>query len=108
MDKFGEGKATRCILVYSGIHYDRIAFTMGLDLPSEWDETKWATDNDEVIDKARELCKKLQNAHYYTDTQDMVAKCEVPGCDWVGEGVKSMREHTKSTGHAAFDELVLD
>ena len=55
MDIYGLEKESRCILLYSGIHYDRIAQTFDLALPADCDVTQWTTDNDEVLQKAKEL-----------------------------------------------------
>ncbi|KHO01123.1 Ovarian tumor, otubain [Metarhizium album ARSEF 1941] len=52
---FGEGKQDRCILVYSGIHYDRVAFSYSdfphnvASLPPEMDRSIWPTDDSEVL-----------------------------------------------------------
>jgi ubiquitin thioesterase OTU1 len=68
---------TRCIVVYSGIHYDRIAFAM-------------------------DLGQKLREQHYFTDTTDFIITCQV--CGWVGEGTKGAATHIKETGHSEFVE----
>ncbi|KAM7196320.1 ubiquitin thioesterase OTU1 [Rhypophila sp. PSN 637] len=103
VDRFGENMENRVIILYSGIHYDRIAFAMDLSYPVEADETRWRTDDDEVLEKARQLAKRLQSMHYYTDTTDFVIKCEV--CQWIGKGTKEANQHTKETKHAKFGEM---
>ncbi|KAG7284176.1 hypothetical protein NEMBOFW57_010538 [Staphylotrichum longicolle] len=103
VDRFGEGKSNRVIILYSGIHYDRIAFCMDLSYPVEVDVTRWATDDNEVLDKARQLAKRLQSLHYYTDTTDFVIKCEV--CNWIGQGTRGAAKHERETGHSQFGEL---
>lgn len=109
VDTYGLDKDTRCILLYSGIHYDRIAQSFDLGLPVDMDVTQWRVDNDSVIDKAKQLAAKLKSAHYYTDTQTMAIRCEVPGCEnWLGSGQKDMIKHTKETGHTAFSELSIE
>ncbi|CAK7266344.1 ubiquitin-specific protease otu1 [Sporothrix epigloea] len=109
VDTYGLDKDTRCVLLYSGIHYDRIAQTFDLGLPVDMDVTQWRSDDDSVLEKAKELAKKLKSANYYTDTQTMAIRCEVPGCEnWLGAGQKDMIKHTKETGHTAFSELSLD
>ncbi|EFX06158.1 otu-like cysteine peptidase [Grosmannia clavigera kw1407] len=109
VDTYGLDKDTRCILLYSGIHYDRIAQTFDLGLPVDMDVTKWGTDDEAVLAKAKELAAKLKGARYYTDTQTMAIRCEVPGCEnWLGSGQKDMIKHTKETGHTAFSELAID
>ncbi|KAH7322982.1 OTU-like cysteine protease [Stachybotrys elegans] len=84
---FGEGKEERCILVYSA------------------DITKWSTSDDEVLDKALELVKKLNAAHYYTDTEGLILRCDVPGCEWIGSGQLEGRKHAEKTGHVQLSEI---
>ncbi|KAK4194466.1 hypothetical protein QBC40DRAFT_259970 [Triangularia verruculosa] len=103
VDRFGEGKSTRIIILYSGIHYDRIAFALDLSYPVDCDVTKWDTHDEEVLDKARQLATQLQRMHYYTDTTDFVIKCEV--CHWIGKGMKEAGGHQKETGHMEFNEM---
>ncbi|KAF6819659.1 ubiquitin thioesterase otu1 [Colletotrichum plurivorum] len=109
--KFGENKESRCILVYSGIHYDRVACSPSeppythSDLPPELDRTNWSTSDDTVLDKTRELIRKLHEMHYFTDTVEFLLRCTVPGCDWIGNGEKEANKHAKQTGHMGFDEI---
>ncbi|KAK3305558.1 uncharacterized protein B0T15DRAFT_485152 [Chaetomium strumarium] len=103
VDRFGEGKSTRVIILYSGIHYDRIAFCMDLSYPVEVDVTKWSTDDEEVLEKARQLAQQLQRLHYYTDTTDFVIKCQV--CNWIGQGTRDAAKHETETGHNQFGEM---
>ncbi|KAK4642037.1 ubiquitin-specific protease otu1 [Podospora bellae-mahoneyi] len=105
VDRFGEGKETRIIILYSGIHYDRIAFALDLSYPVDCDVTKWDTQDKEVLTKARQLAAQLQRMHYYTDTTDFVIKCEV--CQWIGKGMKEAGVHQKETGHKEFGEMTI-
>lgn len=105
VDRYGEGKPTRCLLLYSGIHYDRIAFTMELSLPVEFDEVKWDVENGEVLVMAQKLAKQLKEKHYFTDTTDFVLRCDVPGCNWIGAGMVEASKHMKETGHQALSEM---
>ncbi|KAK0669963.1 hypothetical protein QBC41DRAFT_355454 [Cercophora samala] len=105
VDRFGEGKETRIIILYSGIHYDRIAFALDLSYPVDCDVTKWDTQDEEVLTKARQLAAQLQKMHYYTDTTDFVIKCEV--CNWIGKGMKEAGVHQKETGHKEFGEMTI-
>lgn len=108
---FGENKRDRCILVYSGIHYDRVAFTYSeaphkiVSLPPEMDRTLWPTDDDEVLQKTQELVKGLHQSHYYTDTEGLILRCEVPGCDWIGSGQAEGSKHAQQTGHFELCEI---
>ncbi|KAK3689970.1 hypothetical protein B0T22DRAFT_183049 [Podospora appendiculata] len=106
VDRFGEGKDNRVIILYSGIHYDRIAFCMDLSYPVEVDVTKWQTDDDEVLVKARQLAQQLQKVHYYTDTTDFVIKCEI--CNWIGQGTRDASKHERETKHSQFGEMKIE
>lgn len=108
VDKFNEGQPKRIILVYSGIHYDTIAlspsdppYTKAV-FPPELDQKVFDTYDEEVLIKARELCKVLQNRHYYTDTAGFSIKCN--DCGWLGKGEKGAQEHAEKTGHYNFAE----
>ncbi|KAK3313942.1 hypothetical protein B0H66DRAFT_537190 [Apodospora peruviana] len=103
VDRFGENKENRVVILYSGIHYDRIAFCMDLSYPVEVDVTRWQADDDEVLSKALELAKRLQNLHYYTDTTDFVIKCEI--CNWIGQGARDASKHEAETKHSMFGEM---
>ncbi|KAF4121588.1 hypothetical protein GMORB2_1996 [Geosmithia morbida] len=108
---FGENKRDRCVLVYSGIHYDRVAFTYSefphktSTLPPEMDRTLWPTEDDEILNKTRDLIEKLNKAHYYTDTESLVLRCDVPGCDWIGSGQAEGSKHAQQTGHVELSEI---
>lgn len=108
---FGEEKRDRCILLYSGIHYDRVAFSYcdppynSPSFPPELDRTIWPTDDNEVLKKSEELVKKLNKAHYYTDTDGLILKCDVPGCEWIGSGQREGQKHAAATGHVALSEI---
>jgi len=95
--------------MYSGIHYDRIAQTFDPGLPGDLDVTQWKADSDAVLEKAKELARKLKSANYYTDMAVMPIRCEVPGCEnWLGAGEADMIKHTQETGHTAFSEMSLE
>ncbi len=93
-------------MLYSGIHYDRIAFSMDLTHPVEVDVTKWSAYDDEVLGKALELAEKLNRLHYYTDTTDFVIRCEI--CNWIGQGTRDAVNHEKETGHGQFGEMAIE
>ncbi|KAM0490673.1 hypothetical protein ACHAP8_011291 [Fusarium lateritium] len=109
--EFGEEKRDRCILVYSGIHYDRVAFSYAdppynsPTLPPELDQAVWPTGDDEVLRKTEELIQKLNKAHYYTDTDGLILRCDVPGCDWIGSGQLEGQKHAEATGHVDLSEI---
>ncbi|KAM3498668.1 hypothetical protein MY10362_008027 [Beauveria mimosiformis] len=109
---FGEGKRDQCILVYSGVHYDRIAFSYSeyphTDpmLPIEMDRTVWPIEDEEVLIKAQELVGKLHGTHYYTNMDGLVLKCDIADCAWIGSGQAEGQRHAAETGHAQLSEIV--
>jgi ubiquitin thioesterase OTU1 len=74
-------------------------------LPPELDQAVWPTDDDEVLKKTEELVQKLNKAHYYTDTDGLILKCDVPGCDWIGSGQLEGQKHAEATGHVELSEI---
>ncbi|KAI2777878.1 OTU-domain-containing protein [Daldinia loculata] len=103
----GNGYAMRCVLVYSNVHYDRVAeiFVEGQEV-MEFDVTRWAADesSDHIIARAQEMCRKLKDEHhYYTDTSDFVVTCNE--CGWVGQGREALAKHSLSTGHTKISEI---
>ena len=108
VDRFNEGMPKRCILVYSGIHYDTIAVSQsnpymmdGYALPEEDIKIFDATD-DAVLAAALELCAELKKRHYYTDTAGFQVQCNICKKTLVGE--KGATEHASQTGHYDFGE----
>lgn len=102
VDRYNEGASKRCIVVYSGIHYDTIALSFPGEPPEK--DLKQFEDfiKDEILPPAQELCKKLQEKHYYTDTAGFQLKCEDCGAKLVGE--KGAQQHAAETGHYNFGE----
>jgi len=104
VDRFNEGKPRRCILVYSGIHYDTIAFVpSGSPTYDPSNDIKLFDSKDEVmLEAARQLCGELKKQHYYTDTQKFAIKCNT--CGWEGAGERGATQHAEETGHTDFGE----
>ncbi|KAK4988636.1 ubiquitin-specific protease otu1 [Elasticomyces elasticus] len=115
IDRFNEGRPTRCILVYSGIHYDVLALSPSApphahsDNPPEFDRkvfdvvrVEGVEEDGGVLEAARELCKVLQSRHYFTDTHGFAIKCNK--CGWTGKGEKDAVAHAQETGHYDFGE----
>lgn len=104
VDRFNEGRPKRCILVYSGIHYDTIAFVeQGVSTLDDANDVKLFDSSDDVIlEAARQLCGELQRKHYYTDTQKFDIKCNT--CGWQGAGERGAIQHATETGHTDFGE----
>ena len=108
IDRYNDGRPTRCILVYSGIHYDTIALSPSdpphkqAYAPPEFDTKVFDALDDVVLQNAVELCAVLQGRHYYTDTAGFTLRCNVCGFSAMGE--HGATEHAKKTGHMDFGE----
>jgi ubiquitin thioesterase OTU1 len=55
--------------------------------------------------QTQKLVAKLNKAHYYTDTEGLILKCDVPGCDWIGSGQVEGKKHAEETGHVDLSEI---
>ena len=105
VDVFNDGQARRVVLVYSGIHYDVVAVTPYAGAPLEEDVKVFDVADGldgGVLDAAKELCGKLRERHYYTDTKGFGIRCKV--CGWKGKGEQGATQHAMQTGHMDFDE----
>jgi ubiquitin thioesterase OTU1 len=104
VDRFNEGRPRRAVLVYSGIHYDTIAFVpAGSSTYSSEDDVKLFDASDDVmLEAARQLCGELKKKKYYTDTQKFDIKCNL--CGWKGAGERGAVLHAEETGHVDFGE----
>ncbi len=76
---------------------------MVADAPPELDKRVWDSDDDDILMKAKELCRKLQAKHYYTDTGGMAIRCNI--CKWIGHGEQQAARHAKQTGHYDMIEM---
>ncbi|KAG9243432.1 hypothetical protein BJ878DRAFT_510677 [Calycina marina] len=109
VDKFNEGATTRCILVYSGIHYDTIVQSPSepphthATNPPDFDRRVWETEDDAMLSKALQLCEVLQGKNYFTDTGGMAIRCETCQTVIYGQGQASM--HAQQTGHYDMAEV---
>ncbi|KAK9561433.1 ubiquitin-specific protease otu1 [Aspergillus fumigatus] len=108
VDRFNEGPPTRCVLVYSGIHYDTIALSPSdppythAYAPPEFDTKVFDAADPVVLEKALALCEILQRKHYYTDTAGFRIRCNTCGGIFIGE--KGATTHATQTGHYNFGE----
>lgn len=108
MFQFNEGAPTRCIVVYSGIHYDVLALSPS-DPPytranplAHGDTKIFEAVDPVVLEKAKELCRDLQSKHYYTDTSGFTVRCNTCGGTFTGE--RGATKHATETGHYDFGE----
>lgn len=96
----------RCVLVYSGIHYDAATVAPILDAPDDFHQTilpkQSSGDDDAVLVAAKKLADKLRAKKAFTNTATFDLRCEI--CKKGIKGEKEAREHAKETGHASFGE----
>ncbi|PYH75984.1 OTU-like cysteine protease [Aspergillus uvarum CBS 121591] len=108
VDSFNEGPSMRCIVVYSGIHYDTIALSPSsppythADVPAEFDTKVFDANDPLVLEKSLALCKVLHERHYYTDTAGFRLRCNT--CDRTFVGERGATQHAEQTGHIDFGE----
>ncbi|KAL8997063.1 MAG: hypothetical protein Q9169_003553 [Polycauliona sp. 2 TL-2023] len=108
VDRFNEGMPKRCILVYSGIHYDTIAmsqsdpYSVGGYAQPEEDVKMFDSSDEALLAAAVELCAELQKRHYFTDTAGFQVRCNVCRKTFVGE--QGATEHASISGHYDFGE----
>lgn len=103
--RMNEGAARRCIVLYSGIHYDTI-----VAIPSSsgyvrdpMDDVRQFEEDEEILFKARELALLFNSIDYFTDTGGMKLKCNM--CDWIGYGEKAATIHCEQSGHADMEQV---
>ncbi|KAF7793170.1 hypothetical protein EIP86_004279 [Pleurotus ostreatoroseus] len=96
----------RCILIYSGIHYDAATIAPILDAPSDFHQTliprEADGDVDPVLVAAKKLADKLRAKKAYTNTATFDLRCQV--CRKGLKGEKEARQHAMDTGHVEFGE----
>ena len=101
IDRYNEDRPKRCIVVYSGIHYDTIALSP-FDAPPDFDKMIFEANDEVLLSSAVELCEMLKKKGYYTDTAAFKIRCKQCGAVCVGE--VGATEHASKTGHYDFDE----
>ncbi|TDL21569.1 hypothetical protein BD410DRAFT_771503 [Rickenella mellea] len=102
----------RCILIYSGIHYDAAALAPMPGAPEDFHQTVFPVasggggreneDADSMLVAAKKLAGKLRAKRAYTNTATFDLKCEV--CKKGLKGEKEARAHAAQTGHTEFGE----
>jgi len=104
----GAGEAgMRCLLIYSGIHYDAATLAPDVNAPAEWHQTIFpirtsSDDSDSILVAAKKLAGILREKKAFTNTATFDLKCEDCGQGLKGE--KGAREHAEKTGHVRFGE----
>ncbi|KAF9075156.1 hypothetical protein BDP27DRAFT_1315595 [Rhodocollybia butyracea] len=96
----------RCIVIYSGIHYDAATLAPMLEAPFEWHQTMFPITSpdtsDSVLVAGKKLADALRSKKAFTNTSTFDLKCEECGQGLKGE--KEARAHAEQTGHTRFGE----
>ncbi|KAI0458990.1 hypothetical protein F5B21DRAFT_458540 [Xylaria acuta] len=94
-----------CVVIYSGVHYDRVAeATEGATGMVEFDVTRWNTmGNERILRRTQDICKILQDRHYYTSVSDFIVVCNQ--CGDILQGEKAIAQHARLTGHSGVTEI---
>ncbi|KAI2634543.1 hypothetical protein GGS21DRAFT_107789 [Xylaria nigripes] len=106
--QFGEQQGYKefCVLIYSGVHYDRVveATTEGAMYMAEFDVARWdTTGNDRITRHAQDVCRILRDRHYYTSVSDFVVTCNE--CYEILQGERAITQHARLTGHMGVTEI---
>jgi len=110
IDKFEppseKASGNRCVLMYSGIHYDAATLSPIKDAPLDFHQTVFpivsGDKSDPILLAATKLADILRQKKAFTNTATFDLKCEVCGRGLVGE--KGARAHAQETGHIRFGE----
>jgi len=97
-----ENPDNRCLLIYSGIHYDAATLAPMADAPSDWHQTVFPTRSTDVLVAAKRLADVLRAKRAFTNTATFDLKCEQCGKGLKGE--KGAQAHATETGHTNFGE----
>ncbi|KAJ2882163.1 ubiquitin-specific protease otu1 [Coemansia aciculifera] len=107
IDRFGEEKYTRrVILLYSGIHYDYVAFASSANAPRDFDQTEFGVVlgvDDAVLAAAVELAAALRSRQNYFAASSARIKCNE--CSQVVHGESEAQFHATTTGHTSFIQV---
>lgn len=75
------GDGNRCVLIYSGIHYDAATIAPILDVPDDFHQTRIPIqsegDDDPILVATKKLADKLRAKRAYTNTATFDLKCQV-------------------------------
>ncbi|KAI9138151.1 hypothetical protein BKA69DRAFT_1093601 [Paraphysoderma sedebokerense] len=111
IDRFGEGMyPKRCLVIYSGIHYDPLSLVITPTSTSPYDITVFdvspcssgVNGKDEVLEAAAALAGIMKKKHKYTDLANFTLRCGI--CKIGLKGQVEATEHAKKTGHMSFVE----
>lgn len=70
----------------------------------EFDVTRWNTvGNERILRRTQDICKILQDRHYYTSVSDFIVVCNE--CGDLLQGEKAIAQHARLTGHSGVTEI---
>ena len=99
-DRFGQDACdSRCVLVYSGIHYDAVSLSPIEAAPPSFHTTVFPVADQTILLGAETLVAQLRKRHYYTDTATFDLRCKTCGAGLKGE--KGARDHAMATNRAS-------
>ncbi|KAK7918487.1 OTU-like cysteine protease [Apiospora marii] len=105
----GQGQhERRCVILWSGIHYDRVVETLfggAADTgDTEFDVCTWdCATSDHILKGALEMAAILKESNYAHDSNAAVYSCQQ--CGWVGQGEKELIKHCQATSHSEIQTI---
>ncbi|CCM02079.1 uncharacterized protein FIBRA_04156 [Fibroporia radiculosa] len=103
----GSNSGNRCVLIYSGIHYDAASIAPTADAPPDFHQTIAPIvapgDSDPLLVAAKKLADILRAKRAYTNTATFDLRCQI--CRKGLKGEKEARAHASETGHVQFGEF---
>jgi len=101
--RFGEGKyENRCIVMYSGIHYDATSLAPTESAPVDFHQTVFPVTSESIMQAAGKLATKRREKKAFTNTATFDLRCQI--CSKGLKGEKEARQHASETGHVDFGE----
>jgi len=102
-DRFGEGRYdSRCIIMYSGIHYDATSLAPTESAPPDFHQTVFDAGLSSIMFAAEKLAAKRRQKRAFTNTATFDLRCQTCGKGLKGE--KEARQHAQETAHVEFGE----
>ena len=102
--RYGEGKAQQCFLLFDGVHYDPCVLAAApgtADHPA--DQTLCGADDAGAIGAVEALAASDRAARKFTDTSSFALQCLVCGTGLKGTG--DAEAHAAATGHMNFSQV---
>ena len=100
VDVYGEGESytRRCYLVYTGLHFDAVAFGGGGGAGGR--VVAVAPGDASAAAAVRSLCAERKKGGHFTNQQTMRLRCKI--CGHIMNGDLEARQHAGGSGHKEF------